>query len=147
VSEVVHESTNVQLAAHLTCLRIVTCTVLVGAVLAHGKAFSYDGRLSGAVWPIAPTQVADYAAVLLGCTSLLWFAGLVGGRAALLSLLGAGAAIVGAHTRTALLAMTISLVVAGASRFLEHPVFGVQQCASRDRYIGPWTRGHGVARR
>jgi len=109
------------LRSHITCLRIVISTVLVGAVLAPGKAFSYDGRLSGAVWPIAPTQVAHYAAVLLGCTSLLWFAGLVRGRTALLTLLGAGAALVGAHTRTALLAMTISLVVAGASMFLGHP--------------------------
>jgi hypothetical protein len=109
------------LRSHLTCLRIVICTILIGAVLAPGKAFSYDGRLSGAVWPIAPTQVAHYAAVLLGCTSLLWFASLVRGRTALLTLLGAGAAIVGAHTRTALLAMTISLVVAGGSMFLDHP--------------------------
>jgi hypothetical protein len=111
----------VLLRAHLTCLRVVICTVLVGAVLAPGKAFSYDGRLSGAVWPIAPTQVAHYAAVLLGCTSLLWFAGLVCGRTALLTLLGAGAAAAGAHSRTALLAMTIGLVVAGASMFLDHP--------------------------
>ena len=95
-------------------------TVLVGAVVAPGAAFSYDGRLSGALWPIPPTQVAHYAAVLLGCTAVLWFGGAVRGRTALLTLIGSGAALVGAHTRTALLAMTISLVVAGASMFLGH---------------------------
>jgi hypothetical protein len=108
------------LRAHVTCLRIVLVTVLVGALVAPGAAFSYGGRLSGALWPIPPTQVAHYAAVLLGCTVVLWFAGAVRGRTALLTLLGAGAALVGTHTRTALLAMTVGLAVAGASMFLGH---------------------------
>jgi hypothetical protein len=110
----------VLLRSHLTCLRIVLLSVLVGAVLAPGAAFSYEGRLSGALWPIPPTQVAHYAAVLLGCTVVLWFGGAVHGRTALLTLVGAGAALVGAHTRTALIAMTIGLVVAGASMFMGH---------------------------
>ncbi len=54
----------VLLRSQITCLRIVLGTVLVGAVLAPGVAFSYDGRLTGALWPIPPTQVAHYAAVL-----------------------------------------------------------------------------------
>ena len=45
------------LRAHITCLRIVIVTVLIGAVVAPGAAFSYEGRLSGALWPIPPTQV------------------------------------------------------------------------------------------
>jgi hypothetical protein len=110
----------VLLRAHLTCLRIVLATVLVGAVIAPGAAFSYEGRLSGALWPIPPTQVAHYAAVLLGCSVVLWFGRAVRGRTALLTLVGAGAALVGAHTRTALIAMTIGLVVAGASMFMGH---------------------------
>jgi hypothetical protein len=108
------------LRSHLMCLRIVLVTVLVGAVVAPGAAFSYGGRLSGALWPIPPTQVAHYAAVLLGCTVVMWFAGAVRGRTALLTLLGAGATLVGTHTRTALLAMTVGLAVAGASMFLGH---------------------------
>jgi O-antigen ligase len=106
------------LRAHITCLRIVIGTVLAGAILAPGAAFSYEGRLSGALWPIPPTQVAHYAAVLLGCTVVLWFGGAVRGRTALLTLIVAGSALLGAHTRTALIAMTVSLVVAGASMFL-----------------------------
>jgi hypothetical protein len=108
------------LRAHITCLRIVIVTVLIGAVLAPGAAFSYEGRLSGALWPIPPTQVAHYAAVLLGCTAVLWFGGVVRGRTAVLTLIASGVALIGAHTRTALLAMVISLAVAGASMFLGH---------------------------
>ena len=64
--------------------------------------------------------MAHYAAVLLGCTVVLWFAGAVSSRTALITLAAAGCALVGAHTRTALLAMTIGLAVAGASMFLGH---------------------------
>jgi O-antigen ligase len=110
----------VLLRSHITCLRIVTGMVLVGAVLAPGAAFSYEGRLSGAIWPIPPTQVAHYAAVLLGCTVVLWFGGAMRGRTVLLTLFVSGAALVGAHTRTALIAMTVGLVVAGASMFIGH---------------------------
>jgi hypothetical protein len=110
----------VLLRSHLLCLRIVLVTVLVGAIIAPGVAFSFDGRLSGALWPIPPTQVAHYAAVLLGCTVVMWFGGAVRGRIALLTLLGAGAALVGTHTRTALIAMAVGLAVAGASMFLGH---------------------------
>jgi hypothetical protein len=110
----------VLLRSHIWCLRIVLCTVLIGAILAPGAAFSYEGRLSGALWPIPPTQVAHYAAVLLGCTLVLWFGGAVSGRTALLTLGGAGVALIGAHTRTALIGMTVGLVVATASMFVSH---------------------------
>jgi hypothetical protein len=108
------------LRSHITCLRIVICTVLIGAVVAPGAAFSYEGRLSGALWPIPPTQVAHYAAVLLGCTVLLWFGGFVGGRTTLVTLIGSGLALVGAHTRTALIAFSVGIVVAAASMFISH---------------------------
>jgi hypothetical protein len=110
----------VLLRAHITVLRVVLLSVLIGAVLAPGAAFSFQGRISGALWPIFPTQVAHYAAVLLGCTAVLWFGGAVRGRTALWTLLGAGAALVGAHTRTALIAMTLGLAAAGASMFMGH---------------------------
>jgi hypothetical protein len=108
------------LRCHVVCLRVIVGSVLVGAVLAPGSAFSFDGRLSGALWPIYPTQVAHYAAVLLGCTVVLWFGGVLRGRTTLITLVAAGATLVGTHTRTALLAMTLGLAVAGASMFLGH---------------------------
>lgn len=108
------------LRAHISCLRVVLVTVLVGAVVAHGDAFSYGGRLSGALWPIPPTQVAHYSAVLLGCTTVLWFAERTRGRTALLTLAAASPALLLTHTRTALLALVVGLAVAGASMFFGH---------------------------
>jgi O-antigen ligase len=108
------------LRAHIRCLRIVLVTVLVGAVVAHGDAFSYGGRLSGALWPIPPTQVAHYSAVLIGCTTVLWFAERARGRTALLTLAAATPALLLTHTRTALLALVAGLAVAGASMFFGH---------------------------
>jgi hypothetical protein len=72
------------------------------------------------LWPIPPTQVAHYSAVLIGCTVVLWFGGAVRGRTALLTLIGAGATLIGAHTRTALVAMTVGLAIAAASMFVGH---------------------------
>ncbi len=108
------------LRAHLVCLRVVVATVLVGAVLAPGAAFSYNGRLSGAIWPVPPTQVAHYCAVLLGCTVVLWFGTAVSGRVLLVTAASAGAGLVLSHTRTALLAMIVGLAIAGASLFVGH---------------------------
>ena len=108
------------LRSHIWCLRIVLGTVLVGAVLAPGSAFSFEGRLSGALWPIPPTQVAHYAAVLLGCTVVLWLGGSLRGRTAVLTLAITAAALIGAHTRTALIAMIVGLVVGAASMFVGH---------------------------
>ena len=108
------------LRCHLVCLRVVLGSVLLGALLAPGAAFSYGGRLSGALWPIPPTQVAHYCAVLLGCTLVLWFCGATSGRAATVTLVAAGAGLVGSHTRTAILAMVIGLIVAAGSLFIGH---------------------------
>lgn len=108
------------LRAHLNVLRVLVVIILVGAVIAPSAAFSYGGRLSGALWPIPPTQVGHYASVLLGCTAVLWFGGAVRNRTIVLTLLGAGAALIGAHTRTALIGLIIGLAVAGASMFMGH---------------------------
>jgi O-antigen ligase len=108
------------LRAHLVCLRLVLLSVVVGAVLAPGAAFSYGGRLAGALWPIPPTQVAHYAAILLGCTAVLWFCGLASGRTSLFTLIATVAILVGTHTRTALAALVLGLVSAGASLYLGH---------------------------
>lgn len=108
------------LRAHLRVLAVLLASVLLGALLAPGKAFSYEGRLSGALWPIPPTQVAHYSAVLLGCVVVLWFCGLVRGGTAGLTLLAGGGALIATHTRTALAALLFGLLLAGASLFLGH---------------------------
>lgn len=108
----------VLLRAHLICLRVILVSVLLGVLFAPGAAFSYDGRLSGALWPIPPTQVAHYAAVLLGCTVLLWFCGAMGGRTTLLTLLGSTAVLIETHTRTALVALVAGMIISAASLFV-----------------------------
>jgi hypothetical protein len=108
------------LRAHLLCLRAILLSVLVGAIVAPGAAFSYEGRLSGALWPIPPTQVAHYAAMLLGLTAVLWFCGIMRGLASLITTAGTIAALAGTHTRTALAALLLGLIVAGASLYVGH---------------------------
>ena len=76
------------------------------------------GSALGVLWPIPPPQVAHYAAVLFGCTVILWFCGVIAGRGMAVTLVAAGAALVATHTRTALLGAVLGLVVAGASLFV-----------------------------
>lgn len=107
------------LRAHLLCLKMIIGFVWLGALLAPGAAFSTtESRLSGAIWPIPPPQVAHYAGVLFGCTVVLWLCGVVGGRGTALTVLASGSALLATHTRTALLGTVLGLVVAGASLFL-----------------------------
>ena len=108
------------LRAHLLWLRAVVVSVWVGVIIAPGAAFAAQGRLGGVVWPIPPPQVAHYSAVLIGCTVILWFCGVVTGRATALTVVFVCAALVATHTRTALLGLSLGLAVAGASLFLGH---------------------------
>lgn len=108
------------LRCHLWVLRAVLASVVVGVLIVPGMAFSFEGRLSGVVWPVLPPQVAHYAAVLLGTTTILWMCRVVRGRTALVTLVAAGGMLIATHTRTALLAGLIGIVVAGASLFLGH---------------------------
>jgi hypothetical protein len=108
------------LRAHLTGLRLVTASVLIGAVFAPGGAFSTEGRLQGAIWPIPAPQVGHYSAVLIGVTVVLWFTGTVRGRTTMLTFVLGGVALLLSHTRTALAAMFVGLIVAGISLFVGH---------------------------
>jgi hypothetical protein len=108
------------LRCHRICLWVVLATVLVGAAISPGTAFEFEGRLSGVLWPVPPTQVAHYAAVLFGTTAVLWMCRVISGRHATVALSITGAALLLTHTRTALLAVTLGLVVAVASLFLGH---------------------------
>lgn len=108
------------LRCHRIVLWFVVGSVVLGAAVSPGAAFAFEGRLSGALWPIPPTQVAHYAGVLLGITLLLWMCRGVTGRHALLVLAVCGAVLVATHTRTALTAVLVGLVIAGASLFLGH---------------------------
>jgi len=114
------------LRCHLQWLYVALGSVLVGLLIAPGHAYVTsgvpvgsvrDGRLSGVIWPMLPTQIAQYAAVAAGLTVVLWLARLVSGRAALVGVTACAIVLFLAHTRTALVALVAGVLVAGLSLF------------------------------
>ena len=137
-------------------LRALWCTlisVLVGMLVAPGFALA-GGRLRGTIWPIYPTQLAQYGAVAAGMVIVLWMGRKVSGRAALAGATIGIAELLLSHTRTALVGLIAGLIVAGLSlsnarvrRFFSATAVitaaGVAIAASA---IASWlTRGEGVA--
>lgn len=110
----------VLLRAHRVAMWAILALVLVGAAIAPGKAFAFEGRLSGTLWPVPPTQVAHYAAVLFGTSAILWMCRVISGRHALVAVTASTIALIGTHTRTALLGAAIGVALACASLFLGH---------------------------
>lgn len=105
------------LRCHLRWLFITLCSVLLGLLIAPGQALGQGGRLSGVIWPMGPTQVAQYAAVAAGVVIVLWLARLLSGRVALAGVTLAAVVLILAHTRTALVGLVAGLLVAGLSLF------------------------------
>ena len=70
------------------------------------------------MWPIQPTQVAHYSAVLVGVTVVLWFAGDLRTRWTAFVAVGAFGALLLTHSRIALVSMLAGILVGGLSLFL-----------------------------
>jgi hypothetical protein len=102
--------------SHLVALSVVLGTVLLGILVAPKTALA-QGRLEGALWPYPPTQVAHFAAVLVGIVILLWLCSLVSGRLALVALVAGIPVLLLTHTRTALVAMLAGILIGGVSLF------------------------------
>jgi hypothetical protein len=102
--------------AHLIAIWVVLGSVVLGLLAAPGLALE-QGRLAGALWPVPPTQVAHYAAVAAGLTTVLWLAGLLRRELALAAVLVAVPILVSTHTRTALIALLAGVLIAGLSLF------------------------------
>ncbi|MEU3688500.1 O-antigen ligase domain-containing protein [Streptomyces narbonensis] len=105
---------------HIRMYFAVLVLVAAGLAVAPGTAMPeyYGGRLVGALWPLTPPQIGQYAAVVIGLTVLL----VLGRRTS-----GAGAAVVVVpslvllamtHTRTATLGLIIALTLAIGSLVL-----------------------------
>jgi len=105
---------------HRRAQAAVLVVVAAGAILFHGRAFSEEGasRLGGVIWPVPPTQVAHYAAILAGTTIVLWFVSLIRPRTAAVVTLLSVCVLLLTHTRTALVALLMGVLVAGVSLFL-----------------------------
>ena len=102
----------------LGCLYVALGSVLLGLVISPGKALAFGGgRLTGVVWPMAATQVAQYAAVTAGLTVVLWLARLLSGRVALVGVTFSVAILLLTHTRTALAGLVAGILIAGLSLF------------------------------
>jgi hypothetical protein len=102
---------------HLFWLSSAVGSVLLGLVVAPGRAFVYDGRLTGVIWPMVPTQVAQYAALVTGMTVLLWLGRMLSGRVTLVAVVVSISVLLLTHTRTALVALVAGLLAAGLSLF------------------------------
>ena len=105
------------LRSQMGVILLILGSVVLGLFISPGKALP-GGRLSGTLWPIWSTQVAHFAAEVAGLTVLLWLCRLVSRRRAIMVAVPAMIVLVLTHTRTALLAMIVGLLVAGASLLL-----------------------------
>jgi hypothetical protein len=105
------------LRCQLRCLYVALGSVLLGLVIAPGKALAFGGRIQGVIWTMTATQVAQYAAVAAGLTVVLWLGRRVSGRAALVGVGFSMAILVLTHTRTALVGLVAGVLVAGLSIF------------------------------
>ena len=106
----------------LRCLLVALGSVLLGLLIAPGRALggsaaAQGGRLAGVIWPMAPTAVAEYAAVAAGMMVMLWLARKLSGRATLAGVIFAAALLLLTHTRTALIGLVAGTLVAGLSLF------------------------------
>jgi O-Antigen ligase len=105
---------------HLAVLSALLGSVVLGLMIAPNTARP-GGRLDGALWPIPPTQVAHYAAVMTGLVVVLWFGGKLRGRTAALIAAAALAILILSHTRTALIGLIAGVLVAGMSLIVAKP--------------------------
>jgi hypothetical protein len=99
---------------HLASLGVVLASVLLGLFVAPGHAMA-GGRLTGVFWVIPATQVAHYAAIVLGLVVVLWLSGKVRGQATALIAVATVAMLILTHTRTALVGTVAGILVAGLS--------------------------------
>jgi hypothetical protein len=95
---------------HRIALWAIMGSVFLGVLVA--PSYAAGGRLSGVLWGIPPTEVAHYAAILLGLVLVPWLCGEMGGRYTLFTVAVVGISLVLTHTRTALVAVVAGLLVA-----------------------------------
>jgi hypothetical protein len=105
------------LRTHLGVLSLLLGSVVLGFCISPGKAL-VQGRLVGTIWPIWATGVAHYAAELVGLTVLLWLCSLINYRRLVAVVVPCMVILVLTHTRTAVTALVVGLLVAGTSLLL-----------------------------
>ena len=99
---------------HIRALVGVLVTVAAGLVISPGLALpeTYGGRLVGAIWPLTPPQVGQYAATVAGLVFLLWLGHKTTRSSMIVIAIPAVGLLLLSHTRTAVLGLVGGLVVA-----------------------------------
>ncbi|MFC9125350.1 O-antigen ligase domain-containing protein [Streptomyces sp. NPDC057099] len=105
---------------HIRMYFVVLGSVAAGLVISPGAALPelYGGRLVGALWPLTPPQIGQYAAVIIGLTVLLVLGRRTDRRSAAVVIVPAFVLLALTHTRTATLGLFIGLALAIGSLVL-----------------------------
>ncbi|MEU1517058.1 O-antigen ligase domain-containing protein [Streptomyces sp. NPDC005811] len=105
---------------HIRMYFAVLTTVAAGLVVSPGAALPdlYGGRLVGALWPLTPPQIGQYAAVIIGLTVLLLLGRRTDRTGAAVVIVPSLVLLALTHTRTATLGLIIGLVLAIGSLVL-----------------------------
>ncbi|MFJ6705041.1 MULTISPECIES: O-antigen ligase domain-containing protein [unclassified Streptomyces] len=105
---------------HIRAYFAVLGSVAAGLVVSPGAALPdlYGGRLVGALWPLTPPQIGQYAAVIIGLTVLLLLGRRTDGTSAAVVIVPSLVLLALTHTRTATLGLFIGLALAIGSLVL-----------------------------
>ncbi|MEU7489024.1 O-antigen ligase domain-containing protein [Streptomyces sp. NPDC042319] len=105
---------------HIRMYFAVLGSVAAGLVVSPGAAMPelYGGRLVGALWPLTPPQIGQYAAVIIGLTVLLLLGRRTDRISAAVVIVPAVVLLALTHTRTATVGLLIGLALAIGSLLL-----------------------------
>lgn len=105
---------------HIRMYFAVLGLVAAGLVISPGAALPdlYGGRLVGALWPLTPPQIGQYAAVIIGLTVLLLLGRRTDRTGAAVVIVPSLVLLALTHTRTATLGLVIGLTLAIGSLIL-----------------------------
>ncbi|MFK0286863.1 O-antigen ligase domain-containing protein [Streptomyces sp. NPDC090499] len=105
---------------HVRAYFAVLGSVAAGLVVSPGAALPdlYGGRLVGALWPLTPPQIGQYAAVIIGLTVLLLMGHRTDRRSAAVVIVPSFVLLALTHTRTATLGLLLGLALAIGSLIL-----------------------------
>ncbi|MFJ8494427.1 O-antigen ligase domain-containing protein [Streptomyces sp. NPDC094038] len=105
---------------HIRAYFAVLGSVAAGLVVSPGAALPdlYGGRLVGALWPLTPPQIGQYAAVIIGLTALLLLGRRTDRKSATMVIVPSLVLLALTHTRTATLGLLLGLALAIGSLVL-----------------------------
>ncbi|WP_371749737.1 O-antigen ligase domain-containing protein [Streptomyces sp. NBC_01283] len=105
---------------HIRVYFAVLGSVAAGLVISPGAAMPelYGGRLVGALWPLTPPQIGQYAAVIIGLTVLLVLGRRIDRASAVVVIVPSLILLALTHTRTATLGLFLGLTLAVGSLLL-----------------------------